>query len=165
MTAPIRLNWYRAVRSSEGSRFLAGGLGLGVFIAFYPILILHFPVVWGLAALFRLSRSAATAGVLLSNPLTIVMIWSVDAAVGVWITPGAPTTSPLRNPELLLGDLSQLRTLSWDDVSTMFLGATVVGLPAGGLSYLLAFEWLERRARRRRGFLRHTPPPKEDGHD
>lgn len=153
LLAPVRLNWYRALRSSEGSRYLAGGLGLGVFVAVYPIFLLHFPVAWGLAQLFRLSKSAATAGALVSNALTVLPIFSVVTAVGVAVTPNAPP-SPLRDPRVLLRDPGAIAELSWVDVSTLFNGATVVGVISGALTYTIALRWVEGRSRRRSSWRR-----------
>ena len=161
-TAPIRLNWYRAVRSAEGSRHLAGGLGLGVFLACFPIFVLHFPVAWLMARMFRLSRMAAVAGVLVANPFTVVPLYTGITFVGVFVTPDAPS-SPIREPQGLLRALheaalrfdftslkGELSRLTMNDLSTVLMGATVVGVLAGAVTYVLSLRWIEHRTYRRR---------------
>jgi len=110
---------------------------------------------------------AAIAGVLVANPITIVPLYTMVIAVGVFVTPQAPP-SPLRDPQAVLGgmfdaiaqfDLSavqaQLRMLTMNDLSTVLMGATVVGVLSGATTYSIALRWVEHRTKRRRVFL-HT---------
>lgn len=153
MVAPIRLNWYRAVRSEEGSRYLAGGLALGVFIAAFPISVFHFPVTWFLASLLRVSKSASTAGVMISNPLTIVPIFVFTTWVGLLVTPGAES-SVMIHPLGLAEGTAIFGQLGWSDLSIVLVGAGTVGVAAGGATYVLALRWISGWASRRSSYRR-----------
>lgn len=153
MIAPIRLNWYRAVRSDEGSRYLAGGLALGVFIAAFPISFFHFPVSWFLASVLRVSKSASTAGVMISNPLTLVPIFVFTTWVGLAVTPGAES-SVMTHPLALAEGAELLGRLGWNDLSIILIGATAVGVTAGAATYVLALRWISGWAVRRSSYRR-----------
>ena len=153
LLAPIRLNWYRAVRSTEGSRYLAGGLALGVFIAAFPLSFLHFPITWLMAEVCRVSKSAATAGVMLSNPLTIVPIFVFTTWVGLLVTPGSEQ-SVMIHPLMAAEDPDLLSKLGWSDLSIVLIGATTVGVVFGALTYAFAVRWIATRAARRSSYRR-----------
>ncbi len=153
MLAPIRLNWYRAVRSDEGSRYLAGGLALGVFIAAFPISFLHFPVSWFLASLLRVSKSASTAGVMISNPFTIVPIFVFTTWIGLAVTPGAET-SAMSHPLALAEGEEIFRHIGWNDLFIILIGASTVGVVAGAATYVLALRWIASWAARRSSYRR-----------
>jgi len=159
LLAPIRLNWYRAVRSAEGSRYLAGGLGLGVFIAAFPLSFLHFPITWFLAEVCRVSKSAATAGVMISNPLTIVPIFVFTTWVGLLVTPGSHH-SVMIHPLMAAEDPDLLSKLGWSDLSIVLIGATTVGAVFGALTYAFTVRWIATRASRRSSYRR--PVTEED---
>jgi len=153
MLAPVRLNWYRAVRSDEGSRYLAGGLALGVFIAAFPLSVLHFPVSWFLASVLRVSKSASTAGVMISNPLTIVPIFVLTTWVGLAVTPGGEQSAML-HPILLAEDPEILGHLGWSDLSIILVGAISVGVVAGAMTYVMALRWIASWAASRASYRR-----------
>jgi uncharacterized protein (DUF2062 family) len=153
MLAPVRLNWYRAVRSDEGSRYLAGGLALGVFIAAFPLSFFHFPISWFLAGLVRVSKSASTAGVMLSNPLTIVPIFVFTTWIGLAVTPGGEQSAML-HPLALAEDPDLWSKLAWSDVSIIVIGAVTVGVVAGTITYVLALRWIASWGARRASYRR-----------
>ena len=161
LLAPIRLNWYRAVRSAEGSRYLAGGLALGVFVAAFPLSFLHFPITWFLAGLLRVSKSASTAGVMISNPLTIVPIFVFTTWIGLAVTPGGET-SVMVHPLAMAEDPQILSKLGWNDLSIILIGATSVGVTAGALTYALALRWIRAWSGRRSSYrsVRSNPDRK-----
>jgi len=154
MIAPIRLNWYRALRSDEGSRYLAGGLALGVFVAAFPLSVLHFPVTWFLASVLRVSKFASTAGVMISNPLTIVPIFVFTTWVGLGVTPGGEHSAML-HPIVLAERPEVFEHLGWSDLSIILVGATTVGVVAGALTYVMALRWIASWAARRSSY-RHS---------
>jgi uncharacterized protein (DUF2062 family) len=151
MVAPIRLNWYRAVRSDEGSRYLAGGLALGVFIAAFPLSLLHFPISWFLASVLRVSKSASTAGVMISNPLTMVPIFVFTTWVGLRVTPGGENSAML-HPLALAEHPEIFSHLGWSDLSIILAGAASVGVAAGGITYVLALRWIAGWATQRASY-------------
>lgn len=148
LTARLRLNWYRAIRGDEGSRYLAGGLALGIFVSVYPLSVLQLPLAWGLAWLFRVSQVSAAAGVMISNPLTIAPIFVFTTSVGLMVTPGAET-SAMMQPLALIESPEVRASLGVHDLTIILVGATVVGLISAALTYWLGLRWIAAwRARR-----------------
>lgn len=139
--APVRLNLLRAVRSSKGADYLAGGLALGGFWLWTPITLLHIPVVLVAARLVNVSKVAAIAMIALSNPLTIVPIWVLDFVVGVALTPGGSPDSPLRHPERLLEDPFAVFHIGLHDYLTMCIGALVLGALCSTGLFFVARRW------------------------
>jgi len=151
MAAPARLNWYRALRSRRGARYVAGGLAVGVFLAFIPLFVLHFPIAVIAAYLLRVSRLAAVAGVCLSNPLTLVPFFIVARLTGLAVLP-SPGTAPQPLPDGLGGGQlwAYLSSLGWYDVWTILIGGSLLGLLGGGLTYRVGMRWALDYSEKRR---------------
>ena len=141
LTARLRLNWYRAIRGDEGSRYLAGGLALGIFVSVYPLSVLQLPLAWGLAWLFRVSQVSAAAGVMISNPLTIAPIFVFTTTVGLMVTPGGEN-SAMMQPLALIENPEVRASLGAHDITIIVVGATLVGLIAAALTYWLGLRWI-----------------------
>ena len=149
LLAPVRLNLLRAVRSAQGSDYLAGGLALGGFWLWTPLTVLHIPVVLLAARLVNVSRMAAIAMILVSNPLTIVPIWVLDFVVGASVTPGGSKNSPLRNPERLLADPFAVFQIGLHDYLTLSVGALLLGGLSSTILFFVARRWAFVVAHRR----------------
>jgi hypothetical protein len=125
----------------------AAAFGLGLFIAFFPLVGIHTLLALGLAFLLRLSRAAVLLGAWMNNPWTIVPIYSAGTAVGCLLL-GAPCADLGGLAWGEAGLLSRLQPYVWPFV----VGNTVLGALVGGLGYLALRLALERRASRvRRG--------------
>lgn len=159
LLAPARLNWYRALRSRHGARYVAGGLSLGVFWAFIPLFILHFPVAIVSAYLLGVSRLAAVAGVLVANPVTVVPLFIVARLTGLALLPGGEGT-PQPLPQALTGRelMLYLESLGWYDLWTILLGGGVLGFFAGALTYKVGLRWALDYADKRRAWRRKAGP-------
>jgi len=147
--APAKLNLWRAVRSREGAEYLAGGLALGAFWLWTPILVLHFPVALITAHFARVSKLAALSMVLVSNPLTLAPIQFANFLVGASLTRGSNPDSPLRNPAALLDDPVAIFNLGWHDYFTLSLGSLVLGTVTSLIVWGAARRWAWGMARRR----------------
>lgn len=94
-----RLSWFRPLLSARGiwhfgRRSVAGGLSLGLFLAFVPIPIqqlLSIPC----ALLLRVNLPAALGGVWVSNPLTFAPIFYFAYRVGLVATGTSPSEQAL----------------------------------------------------------------------
>jgi uncharacterized protein (DUF2062 family) len=146
--APVRYLWLRAVRSSLGARYLAGGFAVGVFWGCFPIFFLHWPFALATAYLLRWSRLAATAGVCLSNPLTIPPLYTLAWVLGhaLWPT-GTSAEAPGFTAGANLGDV--LMSLSWADFGAMLLGGACLGAVFSVPAYFVALRLAQSRVQRR----------------
>ena len=110
-------------------------------VAAYPLSVFHFPVTWALAWLFRVSQAASTAGVMMSNPLSIVPIFVFTTSVGLMVTPGG-TDSAMMHPVLLAEDPAMWSKLNLHDITIVVVGSSVVGLISGAITYVLGLRWI-----------------------
>ena len=138
---------------------IATAFSIGVFLAFSPLLGLHTILGLAIAFIFRLNRAAVLIGVFVSNPWTIVPIYTAGAYLG-WHLFGSSTPPVL--PDLRLANLWHFgywRDVLFDEhiLKTLVLGSTILSFVAAGVSYPLAL-WVIRgerayRARHKHGIL------------
>lgn len=128
---------------------IAAGFGVGVYLAFHPLLGLHTLMALGIAFAFRLSRAAVLIGIYVNNPWTIAPMYIAGTTVGCWIL-GVPLDG-LGAIQWDLGSLAfykvllvSLRPYLWPFV----VGNTILGIVFGLAAYFAMRWFLERRARR-----------------
>ncbi len=125
---------------------VALAFGIGVFIAFFPILGIHTALALLVAVLFRLSKVAILAGAWTSNPWTVGPMFITGTLVGCVLL-GVPPDGlhgvdwSLRGRAFYEALFETLRPL----VLPFLLGNLVVGLVSGALAYVALRFWLERR--------------------
>lgn len=158
----LRQGFVRLVRSPGAPNEIAGGMALGIFVAFLPIMGIQMGVAVAIAEAIRLvsrlhlSRIAAAAGVWLTNPLTAAPIYGLCYVVG---RPIARLLVPGSMPAG--GSGSQLFTEAASTGSfglgllvALVAGGLLLGVPAAALTYLgthrLVLRYQERRQRQRR---------------
>ena len=72
--------------AEKSSSILAASFALGTFIALSPSIPFQTPLLFGLSWLFGLNAAVTFAAVyIVNNPLTMVPIYVIDYAVGVWV--------------------------------------------------------------------------------
>lgn len=130
-------------------RRIAAAFGVGVYLAFHPLLGLHTLMALGIAFAFRLSRAAVLIGIYVNNPWTIAPMYIAGTTVGCWIL-GVPLDG-LGAIRWDLGSLAfykvllvSLRPYLWPFV----VGNTILGIVFGLAAYFAMRWFLERRARR-----------------
>lgn len=128
---------------------IAAAFGVGVYLAFHPLLGLHTLMALGIAFAFRLSRAAVLIGIYVNNPWTIAPMYIAGTTVGCWIL-GVPLDG-LGAIQWDLGSLAfykvllvSLRPYLWPFV----VGNTILGIVFGLAAYFAMRWFLERRARR-----------------
>ncbi len=84
------LKWLFTLRGS--SKAIAGGLSLGMFIAFTPTIGFQVILAALFATIFNLNRPAAILTVWITNPVTIPVIFTFNYWVGIMIFPGPPVS-------------------------------------------------------------------------
>lgn len=90
---PVRrmLRWLLSLKGSPQQISL--GLAVGVLVGFSPLWGLHMVIAAALATLVGGSRPAAVAAVWLSNPLTVIPLYTLTYRVGHAFVPGASSAS------------------------------------------------------------------------
>jgi uncharacterized protein (DUF2062 family) len=127
---------------------VALAFGLGMFIAFFPLLGTHTAIALALAVAFRLNRVAILAGAWMSNPWTIGPMLTAGTLVGCVLLGVSPKTLAAVDWGLSGRDVHDalvagFRPLLWPFV----LGNLVLGAVAGAVSFFVVRAVL--RARRR----------------
>jgi hypothetical protein len=125
---------------------IALAFGLGVVIAFSPLLGIHTGLALGVAFLFRLSRVAILAGAWTNNPWTLAPMYMAGTALGCGMFGVSPESLEtidwsLHGREFYEALWEGLRPL----VVPFVVGNTVLGVVAGVVAYGLVRSLLERR--------------------
>ncbi len=117
---------------------VAAAFGIGVFIAFFPILGIHTGLALGIALLFRLNKVAILVGAWINNPWTIAPIYSAGTLVGCALLGVAPV-SPAGVDWSLRGRVfySELATALAPLVWPFVIGNLVLGALAGTAAFFL----------------------------
>jgi len=167
---PFRTGWNKArgwfihlLHLDDTAHRIALGVGLGMFVALTPTVGLQMLLILLLAVIFRANKAAGIPMAWVTNPITIVPMYSLNYYVG-WLVVGGPT---LEDFQQRLTDLMRLDQgwLHWvqgwwrlaiDMAGPLWVGSIIVGLVLGATSYavLLYLVRLYRRHHRRRLALR-----------
>lgn len=84
------LRWILTLRSSPEA--IAGGLALGVLVAFTPTYGVQLILVVFLATLLNLNRPATLIPIWITNPVTIAPVYTFNYWLGCFIWPGPPVS-------------------------------------------------------------------------
>lgn len=131
---------------------VAAAFGLGVFIAFFPLLGIHTGMALVIAILLRLNRVAILLGCWINNPWTIAPMYSAGTLLGcalLGVAPGSPVAIDwsLKGRAFYSALVATLRPLVWPFV----VGNLALGVVAGLAAFLLLRSLLARRAQQRPG--------------
>lgn len=153
------LRWVLRLRSSP--RAIAGGLGVGMFIAFTPTVGIQIILAVIVATICNVNRPAAIAPVWITNPVTVAPIYTFCYWLGTLFWPGPPLTEV----KTLFANLgSALAKVSFWDMQEaalamlhmgleilipLCIGSVVVGIVLGVITYLLSLKLLSFFFKRR----------------
>jgi uncharacterized protein (DUF2062 family) len=135
------------LRHIDGTpRRVAAAFGIGVFIAFFPILGIHTGLALGIALLFRLNKVAILVGAWINNPWTIAPMYSAGTLVGCALLGIAPVSPAgvdwsLNGRAFYSALATTLEPLVWPFV----IGNLVLGAAAGVAAFVLLRSLLSRR--------------------
>lgn len=147
---------HNVVSGHHSTRAIAGGVALGVFVGFTPLMGLQMIIAGVLATLFRLSRIACVPMVYVTNPLTAVPIYAFSYLVGYCtLKPfGFQVLSYNRIMEILrrsetLGfwdsiwvTLTSVLNLGWEGLAPLWLGCTICGGISAVIMYYLTVRFV-----------------------
>ena len=125
---------------------IALAFGIGVWLAFFPILGIHTGLALLIAFLFRLNRAAMIVGVYVSNPWTLAPLYMAGTALGCEMlgvsSEGLAVIDwGLHGRAFYRALLESLRPFVWPFV----VGNTVLGVLGGLVGYVVLRTVLERR--------------------
>ena len=144
---------------------VALGGALGVLIAFTPTFGVQMVLAIALAPLFRCSRLSALVMCYITNPFTLVPLYTFAYRVGAWLTGQAPLRGHMR----LLKDavqsgswthaMGEVFRCGWRLVGPLWVGGIAVGLVGAAITYpvlvrLVVGHRLVREQRKRKRELR-----------
>lgn len=126
----------------EPPRRIAVAFAVGLFLGMSPLLGVHTILALAVAWLFKLNKFVTLMGVFVTNPWTIVPIYSFGTWLGARII-GMDTVLPSI-------DWSHITLVSFFEgfrplVTPFFLGTTVLGLVCAVMSYALIILAIRRR--------------------
>lgn len=122
--------------------------GIGLWLAFFPILGIHTGLALLIAFLFRLNRAAILVGVYFSNPWTVAPLYIAGTMLGCAAL-GVPTEGleaidwDLHGTEFYRALAASLRPYVWPFV----VGNTALGVVAGLVGYVVLRLVLDRHLR------------------
>jgi len=125
---------------------VAAAFGVGVFIAFFPILGIHTGLALVIAILFRLSKLAVLVGAWTNNPWTIAPMYSAGTLLGCLLVGVAPVTPAgldwsLKGRAFYSSLAATLEPLVWPFV----VGNLVLGAAGGFVAFLVLRSLLAKR--------------------
>jgi len=146
MSGRLRRTLEQLLRLEDTPHRIALAFGLGIVIAFSPLLGLHTVIALGIAFAFRLSRAAILIGCYVNNPWTIAPLYLAGTLVGCALlgvsTEGLATIEWDRHGMAFYTDvLAHLRPYLWP----FLVGNTILGLACGAASYFILRTVLTRR--------------------
>jgi hypothetical protein len=157
------LRWIIKLRSSP--RAIAGGLGLGTFIAFTPTMGVQLLLAVVVATFLNLNRPAAMIPVWITNPITVAPIYTFNYWLGcrIWDGPPLSEVSGLfldigkTMASLNIWDIQEqilaVLHMGKDVLIPLLLGSLVIGAITGGIVYVFSLNllsvFLSRRSRKR----------------
>lgn len=157
------LRWIIKLRSSP--RAIAGGLGLGTFIAFTPTIGIQLLLAVVAATFLNLNRPAAMIPVWITNPITVAPIYTFNYWLGCRIWDGPPLSEVTgifldigkTMARLDIWDIQEqilaVLHMGKDVLIPLLLGSLVIGAVTGGVVYFFSLNllsiFLSRRSQKR----------------
>lgn len=146
MSARLRRTLQILLYVEDTPHRIALAFGIGVWIAFCPLLGVHTALALGIAVAFRLSRAAILIGAYINNPWTIAPLYMAGTLLGCSLL-GVSTADlasihwDLHGRAFYAELFQSLRPYVWPFV----LGNTVLGIVSGIAAYFALRLILERR--------------------
>jgi len=181
------IRWLIVLRGSPEA--IAGGVAIGVFVAFTPTIGFQMVIAALLATLLRANRPVAVAMVWLTNPFTVPPVFITTYWLGTFFQSGPPVAEVYA----LLSDTMQkisshdywalhdqfttFLAVGWQILMPLLIGGALLGTILGVASYVVTLKAIGRyrrlRAKRKRQRAREyidptrraKPTPSEIGSD
>lgn len=133
----------RVIHSNESKAEVAGGLAVGIFVGFLPIIGFHMPLAFVLTRLLRKNSFIAMASTWIVNPLNALPAFLFNLWVGKFLYGGNVDFTGLASIVKTL-NLSTLLSAGKEVLIPLWLGSILVGLVAAFISQRLCLRYYER---------------------
>ena len=135
-SAGLRSTYQRFLKIRGCPREIAKGFALGLFVGMSPTMGFQMIIAVPLAALFKLNKLAAVAGVWISNPVTAPLIYGTTYLVGAKMMglAGRHASGAVTEGSTLLKMIAKAPEIFW----AMTVGGVVLGIPVALAGYYLA---------------------------
>lgn len=153
------LRWILKLRSSP--RAIAGGLGVGMFVAFTPTVGIQIILAIIAATICNVNRPAAIAPVWITNPVTVGPVYTFNYWLGTLIWPGPPLSEVSKVfvdigralTHLDFWDLKEpvvaMLQMGKEILIPLLIGSIEVGVVLGILTYIISLKLLSFFFRRK----------------
>lgn len=125
----IRYLRLRFLRLKGSDTEMAEGFALGIFIGMTPTMGIQIPLALMIAMLAKRHKIAALSGIFITNPLTVIPIYTLNFKVGKIL---------LSTPNLAMPNfrsITEIFALGRDLVVTLCVGSILVGIISGIFAY------------------------------
>lgn len=120
---------------------IAASFAVGIFVGLSPLLGIHTVLALGLIYIFRLNLTATMTGVYVTNPLTIIPIYTFSTWTGAKMLHMEFFSGDMRGMHLTVISLwKQLRYL----IKPFFVGSTIIAILASLVLYLIVSHILKK---------------------
>ncbi len=153
------LRWIIKLRGSTTA--IAGGFGLGTFIAFTPTIGVQVVLALFVATLINVNRVTAVVPVWITNPVTMAPLYTFNYWLGCLFLEGPPVkevssklieiTKKLASFDIfeIHAQVMTFMHLGKDIIAPLILGSILAGAVSGAVVYFLSFKLLEILKRRK----------------
>jgi uncharacterized protein (DUF2062 family) len=136
----LRERFHSLLHLEDSAHSLALSFGVGVFIAFCPLVGFHTVLAFFFIWLFRLNMVALFLGAFLNNPWTIFPIMGGSLWLGTVFYPVGDSISSIHWSSITSwGFFDQFKPY----VIPFFIGSTVLGVVSGLIGYVVALYLIE----------------------
>ena len=131
MMRPLRYLYLRFIRMRGSAEEVSRGMALGIFIGMTPTMGIQMPIALFMAMLLRENKIAAVLGVWISNPVTVIPIYTFNFQVGKYLL-GSPD---LKMPQF--NSMNEFLELGYDLLLPLTVGSIVAGIVAAAIAYVI----------------------------
>jgi uncharacterized protein len=126
---------------------IAKAFALGVFLAFSPLIGLHFFLGFGLAFFCGLNRFALLLGLFINNPWTLIPIYAAGTYLGGLLIgfPQMPVLPSFEFRSLWSGDFLVKIVGQWHILKPMIVGSFVLSVFLSAFSYIATLALIRQR--------------------
>jgi len=132
----------RFLRIRGHPREIALGFALGIFIGMTPSMGIQMAIAVFMAALFKWNKFSAATGVLITNPLTAPLIYSINYVIGARLLELKRGYS--LTPEISIGGMSHMLHNAPEIFWALILGGVILGLPLAVAGYYFCYSAITR---------------------
>lgn len=159
---PLRYLYLRFIRMRGSAEEVSRGMALGIFIGMTPTMGVQMPIALFFAMLFKENKIAAILGVWISNPVTVIPIYTFNFQVGKYLL----GTRDVKMPQF--SSFNEIIELSYDFLLPLTIGSLLTGIVTAAIAYVVTLytyrglKYEKDLIKRKREEKKHDREIKED---